>query len=255
LPNKNTAGQRRTSSRETMLSLFGVQPKSTVCSNHALKQSRAELDAAVESRAEAAAIGSALSSALRLILSFIFGAEERSILLLGLDAAGKTTVLDRLALGERRATIPTIGFNVEKVQYKSLSFTCWDMGGQQKIRRLWNRYYEGIDGIIFVVDASDRDRLQEAAAELKGLCGQPQLQRAPVLILSNKHDLPHALSTAKVLEELQRSVPGLSLSSREWYVQPTVATEGKGLDGGLNWLCRALLKGKPLRQALLPALG
>ena len=78
------------------------------------------------------------------------------IILLGLDAAGKTTMLYKLKLNETVTTIPTIGFNVETVQpAPGLSMTVWDVGGQQKIRALWRHYYQGADGIIWIVDSND----------------------------------------------------------------------------------------------------
>jgi ADP-ribosylation factor family len=87
--------------------------------------------------------------------------KESRILMVGLDAAGKTTILYKLKLGEVVTTIPTIGFNVETVEYKNISFTVWDVGGQDKIRPLWRHYYQNTQGIIFVVDSNDRDRIPE----------------------------------------------------------------------------------------------
>jgi ADP-ribosylation factor family len=87
--------------------------------------------------------------------------KESRILMVGLDAAGKTTILYKLKLGEVVTTIPTIGFNVETVEYKNISFTVWDVGGQDKIRPLWRHYYQNTQGIIFVVDSNDRDRVAE----------------------------------------------------------------------------------------------
>ncbi|KAG8081150.1 hypothetical protein GUJ93_ZPchr0007g4372 [Zizania palustris] len=82
------------------------------------------------------------------------------------DAAGKTTILYKLKLGEIVTTIPTIGFNVETVEYKNISFTVWDVGGQDKIRPLWRHYFQNTQGLIFVVDSNDRDRVVEARDEL-----------------------------------------------------------------------------------------
>lgn len=87
----------------------------------------------------------------------------------GLDAAGKTTILYKLKLGEIVTTIPTIGFNVETVEYKNISFTVWDVGGQDKIRKLWRHYYQNTQGLIFVVDSSDTKRLAEAEQELSNM--------------------------------------------------------------------------------------
>ena len=91
----------------------------------------------------------------------LFGKKDVRILMVGLDAAGKTTILYKLKLGEIVTTIPTIGFNVETVEYKNISFTVWDVGGQDKIRPLWRHYYQNTQGVIFVVDSNDRDRVGE----------------------------------------------------------------------------------------------
>ena len=96
----------------------------------------------------------------------MFGKKEMRILMVGLDAAGKTTILYKLKLGEVVTTIPTIGFNVETVEYKNISFTVWDVGGQDKIRPLWRHYYQNTQGLIFVVDSNDRDRVEAARDEM-----------------------------------------------------------------------------------------
>ena len=90
-------------------------------------------------------------------------------LTVGLDAAGKTTILYKLKLGEVVTTIPTIGFNVESVEYKNICFTVWDVGGQDKIRPLWRHYFQNTQGLIFVVDSNDRDRITEAEKELQNM--------------------------------------------------------------------------------------
>ncbi|XP_042689103.1 ADP-ribosylation factor 5 [Centrocercus urophasianus] len=101
------------------------------------------------------------------IFSRIFGKKQMRILMVGLDAAGKTTILYKLKLGEIVTTIPTIGFNVETVEYKNICFTVWDVGGQDKIRPLWRHYFQNTQGLIFVVDSNDRERVQESAEELQ----------------------------------------------------------------------------------------
>ncbi|WP_411025175.1 ADP-ribosylation factor-like protein, partial [Salmonella sp. s54836] len=101
-----------------------------------------------------------------LSLKKIFGKKEMRILMLGLDAAGKTTILYKLKLGQSVTTIPTVGFNVETVNYKKIKFNVWDVGGQDKIRPLWRHYYTGTQGLIFVVDSADRERVDEARVEL-----------------------------------------------------------------------------------------
>jgi ADP-ribosylation factor protein 1 len=156
--------------------------------------------------------------------------------MVGLDAAGKTTVLYKLKLGEIVTTIPTIGFNVETVQYKNINFTVWDVGGQDKIRPLWRHYYQNTQGIIYVVDSNDRERIDEAALELQKVLREDELRDSVLLVLANKQDLPNAMSVAEVTDKL-----GLhSLRSRQWYIQATCATSGDGLYEGLDWLSTAL---------------
>ena len=162
--------------------------------------------------------------------------KEKRILMLGLDAAGKTTVLYQLNLGESLHTVPTIGFNVETVEYKNIKFTMWDVGGQERIRVLWKHYYQGTEGLIFVVDSNDRDRVDVARRELQHLLQQEELRGACVLVYANKQDLPNSMTTRELTEKL-----GLhGLRSNNWYIQSTIATSGAGLYEGLDWLSTAL---------------
>ncbi|KAI9680710.1 MAG: hypothetical protein M1817_004150 [Caeruleum heppii] len=166
----------------------------------------------------------------------LWGKKEMRILMVGLDAAGKTTILYKLKLGEIVTTIPTIGFNVETVEYKNIQFTVWDVGGQNKIRPLWRHYFQNTQGIIFVVDSNDRDRVKEARDELKRMLDEDELRDAALLVFANKQDLPNAMNAAEITDEL-----GLhSLRQRSWFIQSTCATSGDGLYEGLDWLSNTL---------------
>ncbi|XP_011791615.1 PREDICTED: ADP-ribosylation factor 3 isoform X3 [Colobus angolensis palliatus] len=126
------------------------------------------------------------------LLKSLIGKKEMRILMVGLDAAGKTTILYKLKLGEIVTTIPTIGFNVETVEYKNISFTVWDVGGQDKIRPLWRHYFQNTQGLIFVVDSNDRERVNEAREELMRMLAEDELRDAVLLVFANKqagHDL------------------------------------------------------------------
>lgn len=158
------------------------------------------------------------------------------ILMVGLDAAGKTTILYKLKLGEVVTTIPTIGFNVETVEYKNISFTVWDVGGQDKIRPLWRHYFTNTQGLIFVVDSSDKERIKEAAAELNKMVNEDELKDATILVFANKQDLPNALPVTELTEKLDLH----SYRGRKWYVQAACATQGTGLYEGLDWLSNEL---------------
>uniref|UniRef100_A0A8D1EYD0 ADP ribosylation factor 5 n=2 Tax=Sus scrofa TaxID=9823 RepID=A0A8D1EYD0_PIG len=148
------------------------------------------------------------------LFSRIFGKKQMRILMVGLDAAGKTTILYKLKLGEIVTTIPTIGFNVETVEYKNICFTVWDVGGQDKIRPLWRHYFQNT-------------QLQE-----------DELRDAVLLVFANKQDMPNAMPVSELTDKL-----GLQhLRSRTWYVQATCATQGTGLYDGLDWLSHELSK-------------
>ena len=123
------------------------------------------------------------------LFSGLFGKRDMRILMVGLDAAGKTTILYKLKLGEIVTTIPTIGFNVETVEYKNISFTVWDVGGQDKIRPLWRHYFQNTQGLIFVVDSNDRERVGEARDELHRMLQEDELRDAVLLIFANKQVL------------------------------------------------------------------
>ncbi|KAH0545141.1 ADP-ribosylation factor, Arf Arf6 [Glutinoglossum americanum] len=149
----------------------------------------------------------------------IFGSKEMRLLMLGLDAAGKTkyevdiltlalAILYKLKLNQDVTTIPTVGFNVETVTYKNVKFNVWDVGGQDKIRPLWRHYFSGCrngtgsdvngtagtQGLIFVVDSSDRDRLDEARQELHRIISDREMKESLLLVFANKQDIPGCMS-------------------------------------------------------------
>ena len=160
--------------------------------------------------------------------------------MVGLDAAGKTTILYRLKIGEVVTTIPTIGFNVETIEYKNITFTMWDVGGQYKIRLLWRHYYQNTQGIIYVVDCNDKERIEEAREELHCMLADDELKDACLLVFANKQDLPGALTPAEITDSL-----GLNtLKDRNWYVQGTCAKTGDGLYEGFDWLSKNVPESK-----------
>ncbi|KAF9216249.1 hypothetical protein BGZ59_010472 [Podila verticillata] len=161
------------------------------------------------------------------------------ILILGLEAAGKTTFLYKLKLGEVITTIPTISFNVETVTYKNICFTMCDVNGRQ--RPLWRHYFKDCAGIIFVVDSSDRDRIDELKYEMQILDQEDELNDAVFLIIANKQDLPGCMTVIELYEAL-----GLfkleAKYKRNFHVQPCSVIQGDGLREGLEWLSRQLMK-------------
>merc|ERR1711937_35517 len=166
--------------------------------------------------------------------------KEMRILMVGLDAAGKTTILYKLKLGEVVNTIPTIGFNDETVEYKNISFNVWDVGGQDKIRLLWRHYYTNTQGLIFVVDSNDRERIEENREELHKMLAEEELKDAVLLVYANKQDLPGAMSCPEITDKL-----GLhTIRGRTWFIQATCALRGDGLVEGLDWLSKHVTANK-----------
>jgi len=161
--------------------------------------------------------------------------------MVGLDSAGKTTILYRLKIGQVVTTIPTIGFNVETIAYKNITLTVWDVGGQLKIRSLWSHYFVGTQAIIFVVDSSDRERIDgdygedNAKSELHRLLQEEALAETKLLVLANKQDYENAMTPAEVEKRL-----GLTEVQHKYHVQGTSALTGEGLEDALNWLVSTL---------------
>ncbi|KAF2879066.1 hypothetical protein ILUMI_27101 [Ignelater luminosus] len=171
-----------------------------------------------------------------------FGKKVIRILMVGLGDAGKTTILYRFKLGEVVQTIPTIGFNVETIEYKNLNFEIWDMGGGDKIWPLYRHYFpqeHHSQDLIFVVDSSDREQIERASYELRNLWEYSSFTMrmdASLLVYANKQDLPDAMNEAEIIEKL-----GLqSFRNGTWHVQTSCAISGDGLYEGLEWLYNQL---------------
>jgi small GTP-binding protein len=158
------------------------------------------------------------------------------MLMLGLDAAGKTTIMYKMKMNETVKTIPTVGFNVETMEYKNLSMLMWDIGGQDKIRALWKHYFTGTDALIFVIDSCDTLRIEEVKEEIAKLLIDDELKNCPLLIYANKQDLPDAMDPSLIAGKLEMNY----IKDRKWMVQSAVAVHGRGLMEGLDWIASNL---------------
>uniref|UniRef100_A0A8D0GCY4 ADP-ribosylation factor n=1 Tax=Sphenodon punctatus TaxID=8508 RepID=A0A8D0GCY4_SPHPU len=176
-----------------------------------------------------------MGNAFKKLIKSLFGKKERRILMVGLDAAGKTTILYKLKLGEIVTTIPTIVSNVEMVEYTNISFTVWDVGVQDKIRPLWHHYFQNIQGLTFLVDSNDRERVNEAQEALTSMLAEDEFRDA-VLVFVKKQGLPNAMNATEITDKLGMH----SLWQRSWYIQVTCGTSGDGLYEGLAWLSNQL---------------
>ncbi|CAF3691283.1 unnamed protein product [Rotaria socialis] len=177
-----------------------------------------------------------MASRILKMLSKLFSAPEYRILIMGLDASGKTTILYKLKLNETVQTIPTIGFNVEVVLFNKASLTIWDVGGRDKIRPLIRHYFQNTQALIYVIDSNDKDRLPQTTEELWRVFDADDLINIPLLIYLNKTDLPNAMKSEYIIQEMRLN----SIKDRQWLLQPCCAWTGDGLYEGLSWLVRLL---------------
>jgi len=197
-------------------------------------------DASFEAEREAAMhdarswVGIQLRSMASWVYSSNIATEAPRSIMVGLDNAGKTSILYKLQLGESVATVPTVGFNVETISYKGHELTVWDIAGEKKVRSLWLHYTRATVGVIFVVDATDRERVPEARVELQELLSTSELNDALLLVFANKQDQPGALSARELADGLGLTTDASS-ASRLWHVQACSATTGMGLYPGLAW--------------------
>ena len=153
--------------------------------------------------------------------------------MVGLDAAGKTTILYKLKLGNWSQPFRLLDSMWRQLNIKEFASPWWDVGGQDKIRPLWRHYYHNTQGIIFVVDSNDRERIPLARTSFIKCLWRTNFTMLSSWCSQNKQDIPGALSAADLIKGLELgSVEG----SRKWHVQPTIATSGEGLYEGLCWL-------------------
>jgi len=158
--------------------------------------------------------------------------QELRILMLGLDNSGKTTALKALASEDINQITPTQGFNIKSISSSGFKLNVWDIGGQKHIRPYWKNYYQNTDAIVYMVDSSDRRRMDEAAEELDQLLEEESLSAVPVLVFANKQDLLGAMTAAEVMDEMS-----LTGKKDRWIeIQACSAKTGTGLEDGLSKL-------------------
>lgn len=188
-------------------------------------------------------MGLTLSSLLSKVWD-VFQEKPAKVLLIGLDAAGKTTLLYKVKLNLNATTVPTIGFNVEEVEpVKGLKLTVFDVGGQDKIRKLWHHYTQDMDGLIWMVDSADSERFDESKDELNKILDCHGLVDCPILVFANKQDLPGAkdpstLGSAIGLYDNNNSKMGGG--KRETYVQASNCISGEGVYEGFEYLAQMI---------------
>merc|ERR1719382_1309703 len=158
--------------------------------------------------------------------------QEARILMLGLDNAGKTTILKRMSEEDISHIMPTQGFNIKSLVQDGFKLNVWDIGGQKTIRPYWSNYFESSDALVYVIDSSDKRRLEESGQELRELLAEDKLSSIPLLIFANKQDLLQAEPADEIVETLELT----KIEDRTWTIQACSATDGNGLQEGMEWL-------------------
>jgi len=154
------------------------------------------------------------------------------ILMLGLDNAGKTTILKKFNGEDITAISPTLGFNIQTLEYKGFKLNIWDIGGQKSLRSYWRNYYETNDAVVWVVDSADSGRFGDCKNELLTLLQEEKLAGATFLIFANKQDLKGAISP----DEIRKILDLDSIATHHWRIQPCSAVTGDGLSEGIDWV-------------------
>jgi len=162
--------------------------------------------------------------------------KELRILLLGLDNAGKTSCLKKLSEEEISHIMPTQGFNIKSLQQEGFKLNVWDIGGQKAIRPYWKNYYENTDALVYVIDSSDRRRMEETGLELNSLIEEEKLSGIPVLVFANKQDLINAMTPKEISEVLALH----NIRDRPWQIQSCSAKTGNGLQEGIEWVLKTV---------------
>ncbi|KAL5115690.1 ADP-ribosylation factor-like protein 2 [Pleosporales sp. CAS-2024a] len=158
--------------------------------------------------------------------------KEMRILMLGLDNAGKTTIVKKMMGEDVNSVSPTLGFIIKTIEHDGYKLNIWDVGGQKTLRTYWKNYFEKTDTLIWVVDATDRHRIDDCRAELAGLLQEERLAGASVLVLKNKSDVAGALSEDEVREGLRLE----AIKTHGHHILACSGVTGMNLDAGLDWV-------------------
>jgi len=158
--------------------------------------------------------------------------KEMRILFLGLDNAGKTTILKKLNDEDISGISPTLGFNIKTFVHGRYTLNVWDVGGQRTLRPYWRNYFEQTDALVWVVDSGDRLRIRDCKEELHSLLLEDRLAGASLLVFANKQDIRGSMSDKEITQALCLG----DIKTHNWRIWPCSAVTGENLVAGLDWV-------------------
>lgn len=183
------------------------------------------------------------------IWEWLFRKEERKLIIVGVDNAGKSTTLEQLKKQytgkgmDLEKIPPTIGLNIGRFEINGVVAVCWDVGGQLGLRQLWSNYFQEVDGVIFVMDSSDHRRFEESFSALQSALGNQSLDSKPLLFLANKVDLPNRAP----LSEIDSFFKISNIQDRPVKVVPCSAKNNEGITDGMKWIVEEAVKFNKLK--------
>ncbi|KAF4574471.1 ADP-ribosylation factor-like protein 2 [Pleurotus pulmonarius] len=157
---------------------------------------------------------------------------EMRLLFLGLDNAGKTTILKKLNGEDIRTVSPTLGFNIKTFAHGRYTLNLWDVGGQRTLRPYWRNYFEQTDALVWVVDSGDRMRMKDCRDELHSLLLEDRLAGASLLVFANKQDIQGSMNDVEIRDALDLHL----ITTHHWKILSCSAVTGENLVAGLDWV-------------------
>ncbi|KAK3220761.1 hypothetical protein Dsin_014731 [Dipteronia sinensis] len=181
------------------------------------------------------------------LYKYIFSKTEFHVLILGIDKAGKTTLLEKLkslytnveGLPPDRI-VPTVGLNIGRIEVPNSKLVFWDLGGQPGLRSIWEKYFEEAHAVVYVIDAACPSRFEDSKSALEKVLRHEDLQGAPLMILANKQDISDAVSA----DELAQYLDLKKLDERVYMFEAVSAVDGMGIKESVEWLLEVMERSK-----------
>ncbi|CAF0956809.1 unnamed protein product [Didymodactylos carnosus] len=192
---------------------------------------------------------------------YLFQKDDYYILIVGLDNAGKTTYLEQTKtkycknykmMNSSKITT-TVGCNIGQIDIGRVRLNFWDLGGQEELQSLWDKYYADCHGVIYIVDSADRTRLEESWQAFDRMLQSEQLINVPLLLSCNKQDLDDCMTVPEIKRLFNRSIQ--SVGVRDCMVLASSAITGDGINESIDWMKDCIIRNSTLRPPTIQDIG